>query len=371
MERPSASSRSSRLELIPPGGGDLLPRELPWLYPIAPLAAAPLLLENLLELPLDTALLRIAGVYVPFLLLSGAFHALYFWVLPKVVPRLSTPLARGTLHVVVTTAVPLLLAPSIFELKELLSKRMSDLVVGVARPAFILECIIISWIYILPALVVQRLRNKAWNIERMAQLERQAALEAQLKALQGRTNPHFLFNSINTVASLIPENPELAERTLERMADLFRYALDSSKTRLVTLQREVEMVRDYLEIQSARYGSRLSTRVEFDERAAGLEVPPLILQPLVENAILHGMAHRRSGSVLVRVRHEGERVSLEVLDDGPGPGASEHRGSQTSVEDLRERLHLLYGERGVLALETAPGGGCIARMAIPVEGAAA
>lgn len=370
MERPSASSRSSRLELIPPGGGDLLPRELPWLYPIAPLAAAPLLLGNLFELPLDTALLRIAGVYVPFLLLSGAFHALYFWVLPKVVPRLSTPLARGTLHVVVTTAVPLLLAPSIFELKGLLFKRMAD-PTGVALAKFTLECIIISWIYILPALIVQRLRNKAWNIERMAQLERQTALEAQLKALQGRTNPHFLFNSINTVASLIPENPELAERTLERMADLFRYALDSSKTRLVTLQREVEMVRDYLEIQSARYGSRLSTRVEFDERAAGLEVPPLILQPLVENAILHGMAHRRSGSVIVRVRHEGERVSLEVLDDGPGPGASEHRGSQTSVEDLRERLHLLYGERGVLALETAPGGGCIARMAIPVEGAAA
>jgi two-component system sensor histidine kinase AlgZ len=343
---------------------------LPWLYPIAPLAAAPLLLENLFELPLDTALLCIAGVYVPFLSLSAAFHALYFWVLPKVVPRLGSPLARGTLHVAVTTAVPLLLAPGILEFRGLLFKRMTE-PVRLALPIFTLNCIIISWVYILPALIVQRLRNKAWNIERMAQLERQAALEAQLKALQGRTNPHFLFNSINTVASLIPENPELAERTLERMADLFRYALDSSKTRLVTLQREVEMVRDYLEIQSARYGPRLRARVEFDERAAGLEVPPLMLQPLVENAILHGMAHRRGGSVLVRVRHEGERVSLEVLDDGPGPGASEHRGSQTSVEDLRERLHLLYGERGVLALETAPGGGCVARMTIPVKGAAA
>jgi len=361
MRRPSESRPSSRLEILLPGGGELLPREMLWLYPIVPLAAAPLLLKNLFSLPLATALVRLAGIYIPFLSHSFVFHALYVGVMPKVVPRLRTPLARGALHVAVTTAVPILVAPLVLSLKRRIVPGHYDL------PKFVLECIIISWLYLFPALIVQRLRNKAQNIERMAQLERQAALEAQLKALQGRTNPHFFFNSINTVASLIHDDPALAERTLERMADLFRYALDSSKTRFVTLRREVEMVRDYLAIQSARYGSRLHTRVELDERAAEILVPPLILQPLVENAILHGMAHRRSGSVLVCIRHEGHRVSLEVLDDGPGPFASAHRGSQTSVEDICKRLYLLYGEQGAIALSAAPGGGCLARVAIPVK----
>ncbi|MDI1447436.1 histidine kinase [Polyangium sp. 6x1] len=365
MGRPPESSQSSRRELPLPEGMELLPREMLWLYPIVPLAAAPLLLGDLFSRPLGQVLVPIAGLYVPFLTLSFTFHALYVWVMPKVVPRLRSPFARGALHVAVTTAVPVLLAPFLLAFKARIAP-------GEHEPReFALECVIISWIYLFPALIVQRLRNKARTIERMAQLEREAALEAQLKALQGRTNPHFFFNSINTVAALIPENPALAERTLERMADLFRYALDSSKTRLVTLRREVETVRDYLEIQSARYGSRLHTHVELDERAADTLVPPLLLQPLVENAILHGMAHRRSGRVLVHVRHEGDHVAVEVLDDGPGPSASEHRGSQTSVEDLRARLRLLYGERGAISLESAPGGGCLARVAIPVSDAAA
>jgi two-component system sensor histidine kinase AlgZ len=230
---------------------------------------------------------------------------------------------------------------------------------------FALTAVLISCLIFLPAMAVQAQRNRTEAVERVAQAQRQAALLAQLQALQARTNPHFFFNSINTVASLIPEDPQLAERTLERLADLFRYALDSARTPRVPLSREFELVSDYLAIQQARFGARLRSTVTLDPALAAFEVPPLLLQPLVENAILHGLGDRRAGKVEVEARREGDRVVIEVRDDGPGPGASGHRGTRTSVRELEERVRLAFGEGGLLALEAAPGGGCLARLALP------
>lgn len=351
-----------QVELTPPGAQPLLPREMVWLYPLAPLAAAPLLVDGLLSLPLGEALHQLAATCVPFASLSLTFHVLYLMVMPWLVRRVRRPSAEALLHVAVVTAVSVVVAAAVRPLHDLLCNKAIPLL------DFTLTCIIISGVFVLPALVIQRLRTRALAVERQAQAERQAALRAQLEALQARTNPHFLFNSLNLVATLIPEDPVLAERTLERLSDLFRYALESSRTRLVPLEREVDMVRDYLAIQQVRHGTRLTTSVELDARAAHVQVPPLLLQPLVENAILHGLASRRQVRVHVRVRCEGERVLLDVQDDGPGPGASEHRGSQTSVKDLHARVRLLYGEHGVFALEPAPGGGCMARIALPIGG---
>lgn len=199
-------------------------------------------------------------------------------------------------------------------------------------------------------------------------VERKAALEAQLQALQARTDPHFLFNRLNTVASLIPENPELAERTLERLADLFRYALEAGHVRTVKLQRELGMVADYMALQSTRFGDRLQTSLEVAEGLAEIDLPPLLLQPLVENAILHGVAQRRGGSVAVSVRRERDHLIVEVRDDGPGPGASAHIGAGTSVRSVRDRLRLHYDETASLSLAADSGGGCLARLTLPIHG---
>ena len=342
----------------------LLPREMVWLYPVAPLAAAPLLAEGLFSMSWREALQPLGGVALPFAALSLTFHVLYLTVMPGLVRRTRSPSQELLLHVATVVLVSVVMAAAVHPLKNLLCDHTSPLL------DFTVTCIIISAVFVLPAVTIQRLRNRALAVERQIQAERQAALRAQLDALQARTHPHFLFNSLNLVASLIAEDPDLAERTLERLADLFRYALESSKVRLVPLQREVDMVRDYLAIQQVRFGQRLRTSVELDARAALVQVPPLLLQPLVENAILHGLASRKQVSVHVRVHSEEGRILLDVRDDGPGPGASEHRGSQTSVSDLHARMRLLYGEQGSLALERIPGGGCMARIALPAGSAA-
>jgi two-component system sensor histidine kinase AlgZ len=339
----------------------LMPSEIVWFYPVAPIVAFLLLCNRgVFHMPIGWSLRHLVAMYVPFIVLTATFHALFTLVMPRAVAKVESRLGRAVLHVTMTmlVAVPLSLA----------CRPLKALVVDNVAVPWIDDAVItvlITWLILFPAMAVQSARNRARRIEKQAMAERQALLQAQLSALQARTNPHFFFNSVNTVASLIPEDPELAERTLERLADLFRYALDSQRTRSVPLGREIEMVRDYLAIQSVRFGSRLVSRVSVDPRLAHVEVVPLLLQPLVENAILHGLGDRRSGTVEVTAHHRGDVAVIEVRDDGPGPGGSEHRGTQTSVDDLAERVRLAYGEQGALSRERAPGGGWVARLTLP------
>lgn len=351
----------ARIELQLPERQRLLPRELWLVYLVAPLMTGLLLSD--LAAPFASATLwrQIAVSYGVFVVLGGAFQLLYATVMPTLLASTPTSHAQWALHVVATVAVAVPLGAALAPLHGALTGKNTP------TALFIVHSVIISAATLFPALLIQQIRNKSLNAERLARAERQAALLAQLEALQSRTNPHFFFNSLNTVATLIQEDPALAERTLERLADLFRYALDAGRTRTVRLSREVEMVTDFLEIQAARFGDRLSFSVTMEPTAGETEVPPLLLQPLVENAILHGIGDRERGSVHVDARCEGDKVVIAVTDDGPGPGASSHQGNRTAVRDLEDRLRLIYPGVSSFCLEARNGGGCLARITVPIS----
>jgi two-component system sensor histidine kinase AlgZ len=354
------SDGTTRLEVPVPGSAPLIPRELVWLYPIAPIAAAALMVQDLTSMTLGMGLQKVIAMYVPFLALTTFFHLTYTLVMPRLLVRLASKASRFALHAVVLVGGAVLVGELVRPAHNALCGH------DIGSGAFAISTVLISMIMMVPAMIVQSLRNRTRAVEALAIAQRQAALKAQLEALQARTNPHFFFNSINTVASLIADDPVLAERTLERLAELFRYALEAGKIASVPLQREFDMVRDYLAIQQARFGDHLQTQVTLAPEVAAVEVPPLVLQPLVENAILHGLANRREGRVDVSARREGGRVLIEVRDDGPGPGASSHRGTQTSMRELTERLRLFFGEPARVEVCAAPGGGCLVTLAAPV-----
>ena len=179
----------------------------------------------------------------------------------------------------------------------------------------------------------KRLRQKEEE-ERKA---RAMATEARLASLESRVHPHFLFNAINSILALIRDDPRRAEDLLERMAALLRFSLDTTQDRLVPLDKELTIVRDYLEIEQARFGDRL--RYEVDA-AVGLtaEVPPLSIQTLVENSVKYAVSTRREGGrIVVRAIARQGAVEIEVEDDGPGFGETEI-GAGHGLHLLRERL---------------------------------
>lgn len=349
-----------------PGETLRLPRSLAWLYAIAPLLTAPLLTGGLLERTWSELLRELASSYIPFIAIPLACHALYETAVPAWIARVRHRTLRYATHTAVVTVVAIVVGTLISPLICVVGDNQR------ALPGFLLVCVIITSAFVLPALFIQELRARTEKVERSEREQRQLALEAQLQALQARTNPHFFFNSINTVACLIPEDPVLAERTLERIADIVRYALETSPAREVPLSRELAIVRDYLEVQSARFGTRLRWSVELDPAATGALVPPLIVQPLVENAVLHGVGERRAGgAVEIIARRVGEAIHIDVRDDGPGPEGSTHGGTRTSVADLTTRISLLYGGRGSLTSGKGPQGGYHVRLELPFREAPA
>ena len=143
--------------------------------------------------------------------------------------------------------------------------------------------------------------------------------EAELKALRTQVDPHFLFNTLNTIADLISTNPEQAERMTERLAECFRYALAKHSRNLSTLDEELDFARHYLEIEQVRFGDRLRVQLSRGDATGSEAVPSLLLQPLLENAIRHGLAPvREGGCVSVQRAPRGERLHLSIEDDGVG-----------------------------------------------------
>lgn len=192
-------------------------------------------------------------------------------------------------------------------------------------------------------------------------------MEARLKALEAELHPHFLFNTLHAISALVHRDPEAADRMISRLSDLLRITFDRSGDATVTLKEEIEFLEKYLEIEQTRFQDRLTTRVRVDVAALDAEVPRLILQPLVENAIKHGIANRSSGGfVEVSAGTAGDRVWMEVRDNGGGLQGRTLQALRTGVglSNTRARLECLYPgtHRLVFAEEH---GGLAVRVEIP------
>lgn len=202
------------------------------------------------------------------------------------------------------------------------------------------------------AAITLELRTKQLDHERASTM----ALEAQLSSLESRLQPHFLFNTLNAISALIHEDPERAERTVERLAALLRFSLDATQRGMIPLAHEVQIVTDYLEIEKARLGDRLSYTIDADRDATAVEIPPLALQTLVENSIKHAIAPTPSGGcVRVTTSLNGERATLSVWDDGPGFTTAAMLPGH-GLDNLRSRLAARFGSAAVLDIGRRDGG---------------
>ncbi len=208
------------------------------------------------------------------------------------------------------------------------------------------------------------------SLDRARQVERVRAqlAEAELRALRAQVHPHFLFNTLNTIAALVHENPAAAEETTTRLAEVFRYVLLASEREHARLADERAFVRDWLAIEQTRVGARL--RVE-EQVAPGLDdvaVPSLVLQPLIENAVRHAVASRDTGgTVRVSARADGDRLELAGSDDGPGfDDDAPPSGVGFGLHSVRERMRGA-GAGHALAIDSEPGRGATVRLTLPLR----
>lgn len=179
--------------------------------------------------------------------------------------------------------------------------------------------------------------------------------EARIHALQARIRPHFLFNSMNTIASLIRGNPAAAEQAVEDLADLFRASLAEARPR-ITIGEELAIARVYERMEQQRLGDRLRVHWQVDAIPADAAIPSLTLQPLLENAIYHGIERlAEPGVVEVVARHEADMLYLTITNPLPAGNGPERTGHRIALGNIRERLALAFGSRATLGIETGPG----------------
>ena len=201
----------------------------------------------------------------------------------------------------------------------------------------------------------------------MAAVQLESMLQqAQLEALRSQLNPHFLFNALHSMAELVHTDPKLAEQLIVRLGELLRQVLQSSTRQEVTLAEELEFVRGCVEIEQMRLGERLRVHWEVDADALDARVPSMILQPLVENAVQHGIAAASgAGLLVVAARRDAQFLQLEIRDNGPGLARTAmDRGQGIGLANTRARLQRLYGDRHRFELQAADG--LTVRVRIPV-----
>jgi two-component system, LytTR family, sensor kinase len=185
-------------------------------------------------------------------------------------------------------------------------------------------------------------------------------------------HPHFLFNTLHSISALVHKDPEAADRMIARLGDFLRLTLENSGAQEVSLQKELEFLKCYLEIERVRFRDRLTTRLDIDPQSLDTPVPNLILQPIVENALRHGVAPRSSpGRIEISAKRDNGSLRIQVRDNGPGlPAISATNGrfrEGLGLANTRARLAQLYGGSHRLELANAPEGGLVVTLEIPAH----
>lgn len=206
-------------------------------------------------------------------------------------------------------------------------------------------------------------RNRRNEIEK---LELKAALqEAELTILKNQINPHFLFNALNNIRSLILSDPEKARSMVTHISELLRYSIQFNASEKVSLSQELEIVKDYLQLESIQFNNRLSYTFEIDEGSLDIKIPPMAIQLLVENAIKHGISQLSAGgNIQIRANLEQEHLRIEVCNEGQLKGKSKREG--VGLKNLLERMKILFGHFAELNIENTEGNTVTATLKIPL-----
>ncbi len=326
-------------------------------------------LITLVTLPLGSSppsLMHAAGCLLATslctVLIGGLMHAAVNWSAPRLLVIVRPPwLAHAAVAVVAASSVViglLILLPWIGALGHAVDENLITFVlygsVGIAT------------LYLVGAraAAIVAARSRVQSDRALASAE--DALRNRLAALQAQMNPHFLFNTLNAVASLVHKQPDLAEATIERLSGVLQYAISAGQRGSVRLGDELDAVRDYLGIEQARFGARLRSTIEVSPELLETVLPPMLLQPLVENAVLHGLGSReQGGEIKITGRAEGNAIVLTVSDDGVGPGGSTRKGNRTGLSSVRERIALTFGDAGAFLTRARVGGGFECEVRVP------
>ena len=330
-------------------------------------------------------LFRSPGALLSFIAGTMVFSTLtlvlWHWVLPRysAVPRgwrltvqlVTCGVAFTVLSVVVTEGHAALVGGS----SILHPYQGGDISFTIPRAALRRAPLIYTLIPIVPTalLCVVGFNQHWWRIRLLRGREqelRELAASAQLAALRAQLNPHFFFNSLNSIAQLISTDPAKAEVCVERLAEIFRYMLRSGHSEFVPLQEELEIAEAYLEIERARFGDDLAVEERIDKRARHVLLPELILQPLVENAVKHGISRKiGGGSVRIEATLERGDLRLTVADTGAGlrDSADVFGNGGLGLKNVRDRLLNLYGPAYAPIVESKTGEGTTVTLRIPLR----
>ena len=231
-------------------------------------------------------------------------------------------------------------------------------------PYYFHQGLTIYWTTLVVAHALYYYRGLREKEAQTARLTAQLA-QAQLHALKMQIHPHFLFNTLNSIAALLHKDVEAADRMIARLGDFLRLTLKSSDAQLVDFEQELEFLKCYLEIEHIRFQDRLTVEMDIDPHALKAVVPNLILQPIVENAVRHGVAKQTyPGRIIIRARRQGERLIMNVEDNGAGLKANSN-GSGIGLKNTRARLEQFYGKDFCFQIENGRERGASVTLDVP------